>query len=85
MAYHAVPDALDEYLQMGATTARDSLVHFCNAVIELYEKEFLRQPTYTDIEKLYARHEEKHVFPEMIGSIDCMDWPQETCPVALKA
>ncbi|GJT89687.1 hypothetical protein Tco_1078532 [Tanacetum coccineum] len=25
MAYRAVPDALDEYLQMGATTARNSL------------------------------------------------------------
>ncbi|GJX12711.1 ALP1-like protein, partial [Tanacetum coccineum] len=28
-----VPDALNEYLQMGATTARDNLVHFCNGVI----------------------------------------------------
>ncbi|GKC30041.1 ALP1-like protein [Tanacetum coccineum] len=25
MAYDTVPDALDEYLQMGATTARDNL------------------------------------------------------------
>ncbi|GJX13427.1 putative nuclease HARBI1, partial [Tanacetum coccineum] len=29
MAYGAVPDSLDEYLQMGATTARDSLRIFC--------------------------------------------------------
>nr|GEY81145.1 ribonuclease H [Tanacetum cinerariifolium] len=28
MAYDIVPDALDEYLQMGATTACDNLVHF---------------------------------------------------------
>ncbi|GJU40958.1 ALP1-like protein [Tanacetum coccineum] len=29
MAYGAVPNSLDEYLQMGATTARDSLRIFC--------------------------------------------------------
>ncbi|GJZ92986.1 ALP1-like protein [Tanacetum coccineum] len=29
MAYEVVPDSLDEYLQMGATTARDSLRIFC--------------------------------------------------------
>ncbi|GJY34164.1 ALP1-like protein [Tanacetum coccineum] len=32
-------DALDEYLQMGATTTRENLVHFCNAVMELYGRE----------------------------------------------
>nr|GEV25305.1 hypothetical protein [Tanacetum cinerariifolium] len=36
MAYGAVPDALDEYLQMGATTARTSLQMFCKVVMELY-------------------------------------------------
>ncbi|GJV21875.1 hypothetical protein Tco_1370895 [Tanacetum coccineum] len=42
MAYGTVPDALKEYLQMGATIARDNLVHFCNAVMELYGREYLR-------------------------------------------
>ncbi|GJT98429.1 hypothetical protein Tco_1093947 [Tanacetum coccineum] len=70
MAYDIVPDALNEYLQMGATTTRDNLVHFCNAVMELYGREYLRQPTYTDMEKIYAHHKQKHGFPGMIGSID---------------
>ncbi|GJT20279.1 ALP1-like protein [Tanacetum coccineum] len=74
MAYEAVPDTLDEYLQMGATTARDSLRLFCKAIMELYGEEFLRKPTYTDMEKLYAYHEEKHGFPGMLGSIDYTDW-----------
>nr|GEZ46725.1 hypothetical protein [Tanacetum cinerariifolium] len=60
MAYGAVPDSLDEYLQMGATTARDSLRNFCKVIMNLYGKEFLRKPTYTDMEKLYAHHDEKH-------------------------
>ncbi|GJS14262.1 ALP1-like protein [Tanacetum coccineum] len=70
MAYGAVPDSLDEYLQMGATTARDSLQIFCKVIMNLYGEEFLRKPTYIDIEKLYAYHNEKHGFPEMLGSID---------------
>ncbi|GJY95379.1 hypothetical protein Tco_0511740 [Tanacetum coccineum] len=47
MAYGAVPDALDEYLQMGALTARKSLQLFCKAIMELYGEAFLRKPTYT--------------------------------------
>ncbi|GKB35635.1 ALP1-like protein [Tanacetum coccineum] len=70
MAYGAVSDALDEYMKMGATTARKSHQMFCKAIIELYGEDFLRKPTYTDMEKLYARYEEKHGFPGMTGSID---------------
>nr|GEY09115.1 protein ALP1-like [Tanacetum cinerariifolium] len=65
MAYGAVPDALDEYLQMDARTARKSLPLFCKAIIELYGEEFLRKPTYSDMEKVNAYHEEKHGFPGM--------------------
>ncbi|GJY92959.1 hypothetical protein Tco_0508741 [Tanacetum coccineum] len=49
MAYGAVPDALDEYQQMGATTTRKALQIFCKTIMELYGEEFLRKPTYTDI------------------------------------
>ncbi|GJT95972.1 putative reverse transcriptase domain-containing protein [Tanacetum coccineum] len=85
LAYGCVPDSLDEYLEMDATTARDSLRIFCKVVLNLYGEEFLRKPTYTDMEKLYAYHNEKHGFPGMLGSIDCTDWPWENCPVAFKA
>ncbi|GJT79979.1 putative nuclease HARBI1 [Tanacetum coccineum] len=85
LAYGCVPDSLDEYLQMGATTSRDSLRIFCKVIMNLYGEEFLRKPTYTDIEKLYAYHNEKHGFPGMLGSIDCTDWPWAHCPVAFKA
>nr|GEY74962.1 hypothetical protein [Tanacetum cinerariifolium] len=85
MVCGSVPDSLDEYLQMGATTARKSLQMFCKAITELYGEEFLRKPTYTNIDKLYAHHEEKHGFPGMIGSIDCTAWPWKNYPVALRA
>ncbi|GJU29895.1 ALP1-like protein [Tanacetum coccineum] len=85
MAYGAVPDALDKYLQMGATTTRKCLQIFCKAIMELYGEEFLRKPTYTDMKKLYAHNKEKHGFPGMLGSIDCTGWPWENCRVAYRA
>ncbi|GJT07061.1 ALP1-like protein [Tanacetum coccineum] len=85
LAYGSVPDSLDEYLQMGATTACKSIQIFCNVIMNLYGEEFLRKPTYTDMEKLYARHDEKHGFPVMLGSIDSIHWPWANCPVAYRA
>ncbi|GJW81110.1 WAT1-related protein isoform X1 [Tanacetum coccineum] len=82
LAYVDVPDSLDEYLQIGEKTSRDCWMHFCNGVIELYGEEHLRRPTQTDVEKLYAFHENKHGFPSMIGSIDCTKWPWAQRPQA---
>ncbi|GJW50283.1 ALP1-like protein [Tanacetum coccineum] len=82
LAYRSVPDTLDEYLQMGATTARKSLQIFCKVIMNFYSEEFLRKPTYTDMEKLNACHDEKHGFPGMLESIYCTHWPWANCPVA---
>ncbi|GJY43947.1 ALP1-like protein [Tanacetum coccineum] len=70
---------------MGATTARKCLKNFCKVIMNIYGDEFLRKPTYTDMEKLYAYHNEKHGFPEMLGSIDCTHWSWANCPVASRA
>ncbi|GJZ61280.1 ALP1-like protein [Tanacetum coccineum] len=55
-----------------------------DALDEYLQMEFLRQLSYSDIEKLYARHEEKHGYPGMIGNIDCTDWSWENFPIALR-
>ncbi|GKE30216.1 WAT1-related protein isoform X1, partial [Tanacetum coccineum] len=74
LAYDAIPDSLDEYLQIGDKTSRDCLMAFCNGVMELYGEEFLRKPTQTDVEKLYAFNEENmgfliwHAFFGVAGS-----------------
>ncbi|GJV79848.1 putative ribonuclease H-like domain-containing protein [Tanacetum coccineum] len=85
LAYAAVPDSLDEYLQIGEKTSRDCLMNLCNGVIELYGEEYLRRPTQTNVEKLYAFHEKKHGFPGMIDSIDCTKWSWAQCPQAYRA
>nr|GEW33393.1 hypothetical protein [Tanacetum cinerariifolium] len=71
LAYNIVLDALDEYLQMGHATSRQSLEHFCRSIIHIFGPEFLRKPTITGVERLYGKHEEKHGLPGMLGSLDC--------------
>ncbi|GJW83220.1 ALP1-like protein isoform X1 [Tanacetum coccineum] len=82
LAYAAVPDSLDKYLQIGEKTSRDCLMHFCNGVIELYGE---RRPIQTDVKKLYAFHDNKHGFPGMISNIDCTKWPWAQYPQAYRA
>ncbi|GKC42633.1 ALP1-like protein [Tanacetum coccineum] len=85
LAYGTVPDALDEYLQMGNATSRQCLENFCTSIVHIFGPEFLRKPTLTDVERLYAFHENKHGFPGMLGSLDCTDWAWFGCPIAHKA
>ncbi|GKC09105.1 PXMP2/4 family protein 4-like protein [Tanacetum coccineum] len=71
LVYGTVPDALDEYLQMGNATSRQCLENFCTSIVYIFGHEFLRKPTLTDVERLYAFHENKHGFLRMLGSLDC--------------
>ena len=80
LAFGIHPDALDEYLQIGEHCARDCLDFFTMCIIQLYEKEFLRKPSETDIHKLYDAHSMVHKIPGMLGSIDCMHWEWKNCP-----
>ncbi|XP_076904801.1 uncharacterized protein LOC143560373 [Bidens hawaiensis] len=57
---------------MAKKTGRDSLNHFCRGVISLYKRRYLRRPTMYDIQCIYEMHGERHGFPGMLGSLDCM-------------
>ncbi|KAM0011048.1 putative harbinger transposase-derived protein [Helianthus debilis subsp. tardiflorus] len=72
LAYGYAPDALDEYIRMSERTARRCLYKFCQWVVKLYSKRYLRKPNANDVQKLYQAHEQRHCFPGMLGSIDCM-------------
>uniref|UniRef100_A0A251VAE3 Putative harbinger transposase-derived protein n=1 Tax=Helianthus annuus TaxID=4232 RepID=A0A251VAE3_HELAN len=82
LAYGYAPDALDEYIRMSERTALLCLHKFCEWVVKLYSKRYLRKPNANDVQKLYQAHEQRHGFPGMLGSIDCMHWPWQNCPVA---
>jgi len=83
MATGSSADQLDEYLKIGETTALEALKNFVKGVREVFGERYLRRPTMEDTERL-LKLGEKRGFPGMFGSIDCMHWQWERCPVAWK-
>ena len=73
LSYGVAADATDEYVQIGESTALESLRKFVDAVVEIFGDEYLRYPNEADIARLLAMGEKKG-FPGMLGSIDCMHW-----------
>uniref|UniRef100_A0A0D3D0J5 DDE Tnp4 domain-containing protein n=1 Tax=Brassica oleracea var. oleracea TaxID=109376 RepID=A0A0D3D0J5_BRAOL len=83
LAYGSALDAVDEYLRLGATTARLCVENFVDAIINVFGEEYLRRPTPADLQRL-LHIGDLHGFPGMIGSIDCMHWEWKNCPTAWK-
>ncbi|KAJ9554052.1 hypothetical protein OSB04_018097 [Centaurea solstitialis] len=82
LAYGTAADATDEYLQMSKTTSRECFSNFCQGIIHLYMRRYLRKPIANDVQLLFALHEQQHGLPGTLGSIDCMHWDWKNCPVA---
>ncbi|XP_024009190.1 uncharacterized protein LOC112084183 [Eutrema salsugineum] len=83
LAYGTAADSVDEYLRIGATSARNCLENFVEAIINLFGDEYLRRPTPEDLQRLLD-YGEYRGFPGMVGSIDCMHWEWKNCPTAWK-
>ncbi|XP_044957328.1 uncharacterized protein LOC123408239 [Hordeum vulgare subsp. vulgare] len=83
MAYGTPADELDDYLKIGESTALKCLKHFAKGVIANFAGHYLRRPTCEDVERLLQVGESRG-FPGMLGSLDCMHWQWENCPVAWK-
>ncbi|KAI3681348.1 hypothetical protein L6452_36140 [Arctium lappa] len=84
LAYGTPPDHYDEYLRVAESTAIECLNFFCQGVIQIFGKQYMRKPNATDIQRLLQMHEQRHGFPGMLGSLDCMHWEWKNCPVAWK-
>ncbi|XP_021764867.1 uncharacterized protein LOC110729439 [Chenopodium quinoa] len=83
LAYGCPADQIDEYLKLGASTARECLIHFVDGVIREFSTEYLRKPKAEDLFRLLKQGEERG-FPGMMGSIDCMHWECKNCPAGWK-
>ncbi|XP_075499968.1 uncharacterized protein LOC142538537 [Primulina tabacum] len=84
LAYGGPADHYDEYLRVAETTTIDCLFNFCRCVIEIFGERYLRRPSADDKKHLVEMHLQRHGFPGMLGSLDCMHWEWKNCPVAWK-
>ena len=71
LAYGVTIDFMDEYVQIGESTAIESLKKFVKAVVDIFSKEYLWSPNNEDVARILANGKRRGS-PEMLGSIDCM-------------
>ena len=57
LAYGVSGDLIDEYVRIGETTALEILKKFITTVIDVFSKEYLREPSNEDIVRLLAHGE----------------------------
>nr|GEZ33265.1 hypothetical protein [Tanacetum cinerariifolium] len=70
---------------MFSASVFEDIFRMSRSLFTFFGLEFLRKPTITDIERLYAVHVNKHGMPRMVASLDCTDWAWFGCPIAHKA
>ena len=80
LGYGNPADANDEYIRMGKTTSFTYLSLFCEVIINHFGPTFLRKPNNEDLRQILRQNEERG-FPGMLGSLDCMHWEWQGCPV----
>ncbi|XP_048437138.1 uncharacterized protein LOC125475818 [Pyrus x bretschneideri] len=79
MAYDFPADSMDETHDMFESTCLNTLVEFCNIIVQLYKEEYLREPNQEDLDQFICKAEDC-VFLGMIGSLDYMHWNWKHCP-----
>jgi hypothetical protein len=83
LAYGTPADLMDETFGVAESTAMECMINFVQGVRHIFGDKYLRRPTEQDIQRL-LQFGEAHGFPGMLGSLDCMHWEWENCPVAWK-
>jgi hypothetical protein len=71
---------MDESIGVPQTTTYDCMAMFVQGVQEIFGEKYLRRPTDENVKYLLARGEARG-FPGMLGSLDCMHWEWQLCPV----
>jgi hypothetical protein len=83
LAYGGPADSFDAYLRMAESTILETVRHFTRAIVEIYGPNYWRPPNQEEINALLQIADARR-FPGMVGSLDCMHWPWEKCPVVLQ-
>jgi hypothetical protein len=80
--YGGPANRLDEYFRMEKSTILETVNQFTHTIIDIYGATYLRQPNADDIARLFHIGEQQG-FSGMLGSLDCMYWELERCPMTL--
>ncbi|XP_059664219.1 uncharacterized protein LOC132309994 [Cornus florida] len=78
LAFGYAADHYDEYIKIGESTTIKCLKAFCNAIVAVYAKEYMRPPNEANIARLLEEGKQKR-FSGILGSIDCMHWEWKNC------
>ncbi|XP_059668973.1 uncharacterized protein LOC132314078 [Cornus florida] len=81
LTYGCAGDHCDKYIKIDKSTAIETRMTFCKAVIGVYREEYMRPPNEANIARLLQEREERGL-PGMLGFVDCMHWEWKNCPVA---
>jgi hypothetical protein len=68
-AYGVPGDLIDDYMRMSESTCYEAMYRFCEDVIAVFDKYYLREPNMDDIARLLSINESRE-FSRMLGSID---------------
>jgi len=71
LAYGVTPNAFRSDFQMSKSLCRMCCVVFDEVMKQIYQEEYLRKPSPTDVKGIVHLHEEVHGVPGMFGSLDC--------------
>ena len=82
LAYGVAPHAFSDYFQMSPGFARKCCKKFDLAMMEVYQKEYLRLPTAADLKAITKLHKSVHKVDGMFGSLDCCHTSWKNCPTA---
>jgi hypothetical protein len=84
LAFGVSPVAFLDYFQMGYTTGRECIKHFCKVVSkdDNLRSMYFRQMTRSDAMNVSEMHWQQHGVRGMIGCLDCMHIGWKNCPMA---
>jgi hypothetical protein len=82
LASGACADGADRELGISDSSALESMKIFSEEIVRRFSKEYLRQPTETDLKRIMSLYAARG-FPGCIGCIDCQHYQWEACPIGL--
>lgn len=83
ICYGTSADAMDDYIRISESSAMLSLKHFCDTIVNKFERQYLRLPTAADLKRIENQFSSIG-FPGCVGCLDCSGWQWESCPRGLQ-